>query len=174
MVSFIIHNVKPCSINKGYYKTRKVLTVDGRRYRKRLLCTINDNQLIIDQINKLTSKFDPEKHALKVQYYFYMPKKVIYLKGKGAMSRLGGDVDNLIKLTTDFLFNPKYMGHVFPNVDKPTQIVNFNIDDQFIADIRAYKLPSVHEYHSIGVKAHIVNKKPKKHPSFDLKEIFKK
>lgn len=133
---------------------------------------MNNHPEIKAQLRTFRETFDPEIHAIKVTYFFFMPRKTIYLKGKGAMSRLGGDVDNLMKLTTDFLFNPKYMGHDFPKVDHPT-IENFGVDDQFIADIRAFKLPSEHLFPSIGVRVKIVNKEPKRLPSFRCEATYK-
>lgn len=175
MVSFIIHNVKPCSINKGYYKTKKVLTIDGRRYRKRLLVTMNQSPEIKKQLEAFRDTFDPETHGIQVQYYFLIPPKKMYLLGKNALSMAGGDVDNYMKLTTDFLFNPKYMGHAFDRSEYLGRIENFGIDDRFIVEARAFKMPNDRPYYSVGVKLKIVKKEPKKMPKFtDQKEYIDK
>jgi len=77
-----------------------------------------------------------------------------------------GDTDNYFKLTTDFLFNPKYMGHAFDKSDYHGRIENFGVDDRFIVEARGFKMPNDQDYYSVGVKATIVNKSPVKQPMF--------
>jgi len=172
MVSFIIHNVKPCSINAGYYKTKKVLTLEGRRYRKRLLLTINRNKEIKKQLEAFRKSFNPEKHAVSLTYYFMIPHSKMYTK-KGMVSMASGDTDNYFKLTTDFLFNPKYMGHTFPKVtDYLAPIENFGVDDRFIVHTQGYKAPNENDYYSVGIKAKIVSKLPSSLPKFKQSQEY--
>lgn len=175
MISFIIHDVKPCSINAGYYKTKKVLTLEGRRFRKRLLVTINQNRVIKDRLLVFRKAFDPNIHGIKLTYFFFIPKDKMYTgkSSDGPISMASGDVDNYFKLTTDFLFNPKYLGHPFDKSSYIGRIENFGIDDRFILDTRAFKMPSTEDYYSVGVKARIINKTPKSTPEFILEEHYK-
>lgn len=158
-ISFAILNVKPCSINKGYYKHNRALSLEGRRYRKRLLCSINRCPSIREALQTFTGHFNYEEHSISVRYSFLVPKEQLFVRGVGALSRLGGDVDNLIKLTTDFLFNPKHCLEPFKGaagVIRP--FVNVSIDDQFIQNISANKLPSPDGQWGIVVYLDIVNK----------------
>lgn len=175
MISFVLHDIKPCSINAGYYKTKKVLTLEGRRYRKRLLVTLNQNAEIKKQLNILKEAFDPALHGLKVTYYFFIPPKKMYLKGTGPISMASGDTDNYFKLTTDFLFSPKYLGHTFPGESNYiAPIENIGIDDRFILKSSGYKLPNPHgDFYSVGIKADIVSKTPSSYPSFKCEESYK-
>lgn len=172
MISFIIHDVKPCSINAGYYKTKKVLTLDGRRYRKRLLVTINQNKEIKQQLQAFRDTFNPDTHGIKLTYFFMIPPKKMFTKA-GPVSMASGDVDNYFKLTTDFLFNPKYIGHAFDKSDYIGRIENFGVDDRFIVDARGYKMANTGDFYSVGIKAKIVKKEPRHLPSFSLEETYK-
>ncbi len=131
-VSFKVSNVKPCSINKAYFKTRRVMTVDGRRYRKRLLTTIAKDNTLCEAIQAFSRPFDPTRHVVTLETIYHVPQTLCITK-KGYLSRKGGDVDNYSKLTTDFLFSPKYTGHIFTGYEE-LNIINLNIDDQFIVD----------------------------------------
>ena len=173
MVSFLLNDIKPCSINNGYYVGRKSLTKEAMRYRKRLLVTINQNPQIKEQMKAFRSEFDPNKHAIWIEYYFLIPPKKMYLKGTGPISMLGGDVDNYMKLTTDFLFNDKYMNHAFPKSTYLAPIENLAVDDRFITDVRAYKLPNTSEIYSVGVKVNLIEKECKELPPFEETECYK-
>jgi len=153
--SFRISNVKPCSINKAYYKTKKVLTIDGRRYRKRLLCTISKSKEIVEELMRLRLAFDDTKHALRIYIIYYIPRHEYYTQ-EGKISMRSGDVDNYAKLTTDFLCNSKYIGHKFPEID--TDIQNLGIDDRYIVDYDSSKRPSHNRQHHIDFHIEIIDK----------------
>lgn len=77
---------------------------------------------------------------------------------KGPISMASGDVDNYIKLTTDFLFNDKYLGHKFPGHEEK-HILNFGVDDRFIVETRATKMVSPSNNWGIGVKVKLCSLK---------------
>lgn len=148
-INFTISNVKPCSINKAYFKHRKVLTVDGRRYRKRLLLSIAENKELVQALRKFSGSFDPKRHVLTLHTTYYIPQDLCLTKA-GYLSRRGGDTDNYSKLTTDFLFSPKYAGYKFPGFED-VDVTNVCIDDQFIIDNNSSKRVSPDGSFHIGV-----------------------
>lgn len=144
--NFRISNVKPISVNKAYYKTKKVLTLEGRRFRKRLLLSIAHSEEIKAGLAALSSQFDKEKHYLAFDVTFLIPKGLFYTKNN-YISRMSGDLDNQLKLLTDFLCNEKNANRRFSGGKHP-KIVNLGIDDQFIADYTARKRESHNpDYH---------------------------
>lgn len=140
-IYFRVSNVKPCSINKAYFKTRRVMTVDGRRYRKRLLCTMSKIEGLKEVVRSFSKSFDPVRHVITLETTYHIPQQLCITK-KGYLSRKGGDVDNYSKLTTDFLTTSKYNGYVFTGYED-LDIFNIDIDDQFIVDHNNSKRVSV-------------------------------
>jgi len=156
-LSFRISNVKPCSINKAYSRNRNGtlrLSQEGSRYSKRFLITMSKNREIVKGLHALRDLFDPLKHAIRLFTVYYIPEKECVTK-KGYISRKGGDIDNYLKMTTDFICSSKYYHKTFPLCDHPT-IINLNIDDQFIIDYDASKRVSPDDIYHIDIDIEII------------------
>ena len=122
------------------------MSKEARTYRKRFLIALSKSAEIVSELQALRATFDPLKHGLRLYTVYSIPQETILTK-KGTISRKGGDIDNYLKLTTDFLCNDKYLGHEFPNCTHP-DIENLGIDDQFILDYDSSKRVSTdNEYH---------------------------
>lgn len=157
--------VKPVSINKAYIRGGSVLSKDARQYKKRLLIAMAATSGLSDALKAFKKEFIKTKHQLDVSITILVPRP-IYMTNKGYISRKGGDIDNFLKLTTDILFCPKLVGHKFPKLDH-YDILNINIDDQYIARLDSKKVPS-DEGWGIQLEANITPLKelPVKEPQF--------
>lgn len=182
-IAFRITNVKPISINIAYYKTRKVLSLEGRRFRKRLLLSINHNKEIIKSLRDIRDTFDKHKHYLDFDITILIPKDKFYTN-KGYISRQSGDLDNFLKLLTDFICNEKNAGLAFSGGKHP-EITNLSLDDQFICDYMARKRPSFNNSYHIDISIQIrdlneledhlnANEELSNIPSFDYHAIINK
>lgn len=100
------------------------------------------------QIAAVRDAFDMYKHYLFISYTFHRPKSKFFTK-KSNVSRKSMDLDNCLKLVTDFLCNTKYhedterCGFLTKNLD---------IDDQYICHIEAKKLPSISDEELLTVQ----------------------
>jgi len=138
----------PISINSAYYKKNRAFNENTRIWRHNFLRQLQSdyNQ---NQIKKLKAEFDPKKHMLRCTFTWFQPHDVILTKS-GTLSLRSFDVDNLLKVPTDLLFDRKYNDNwlklrkgrevkLYQGLDS---IVNLDINDKFIFDTRSIKLPS--------------------------------
>lgn len=82
-------------------------------------------------IARWAGQFDQDRHAINVRYTFGFDPALLFTKEKRGIRRLSnrvGDVDNYCKYTTDVLFDV------------------ININDRFIHEITAKKVPALHPY----------------------------
>lgn len=170
-VSFKIGNVKPCSINKAYINGRSTLSVDARRFKKRMLLTMASIKGLNNDLKAFSDAFNIKEDFLVVELVFFVPKSV-YRTAKGHISRQSGDLDNFLKLTTDILFSPSNMGHTFKGYEN-IDIRNFNIDDQHISCLTSHKAQSSTEEWAIQVHAKIVKELPPTPPEPDFLASYK-
>ena len=149
MVTLKFKGVKPLSINSAFYRNRK-LTEKARLYRRDILTQLQSQ---LSNITPITKEFNPLKHCLKVTYTFYTPTEFFFTK-KGALSHRSQDLDNCLKLLTDFIFNTKYDTDWLRSKGRTeralygslSSLSNVAIDDKYLQEINALKLPSKDEY----------------------------
>lgn len=124
---FIRVKLPPMSLNQAFYRNRKY-TTKARSYREEFLdqLQLDANQAVCRNIQK---QFDQNKHYLHFSYIFLLPKSKLFTK-KGYISHQSMDLDNCLKLTTDFICNKKYVERGYNNL---------NIDDKFICSHEATK-----------------------------------
>ena len=141
---------KPISTNSAYFSRNKSFTQEARAWRANFLNQLQ-NDYNQNQIAKL-NVFNPKKHMLKVVFTWYQPKEVILTKS-GELSLRSMDVDNLLKIPTDCIFDAKYNSKWLAlrkpkelKLYKLSTLTNVNINDKFIYSTTSVKLPS-DEYH---------------------------
>ena len=98
--------IKGFSINKAYYRNRQ-LTKEARTWRQDCLIQLQAAD-IQKQFAELRDVFDRKKHYLSFSLTFFIPKS-IFFANEGHISMRSQDVDNLVKLVTDNIFNKKYV-----------------------------------------------------------------
>ena len=154
MARLVFKGLKPISINSAFYRNRK-LTDKARLFRASFLIQLQDQ---LDQFTDIQSTFDPLKHCLAVTYTFYTPNEYFFTK-KGILSHRSQDLDNCVKLITDFIFNTKYnnswlnskRGREKLLYQSLRSLSNLGIDDKYIQSMPLEKLPNL----SYGIVADI-------------------
>lgn len=121
---------------------------------------------IVAALKELRTFFNPSEHALRLFTVYWIPRHQV-ITTKGQVSRRGGDIDNYLKLTTDFLCNSKYIGHNFDRCDHPP-IVNLGIDDQYIIDYDTSKRISPNDEYHIDFHIEILPLADFKEHSFEV------
>ena len=145
MAKLKFKGVKPISINSAFYRNRK-LTEKARLYRRDILTQLQSQLSILTPITK---EFNPLKHCLSVSYTFYIPNEYFFTK-KGTLSHRSQDLDNCLKLLTDFIFNTKYDTSWLRSKSAKeralygslSSLSNLGIDDKYIQSNASEKLPS--------------------------------
>lgn len=138
----------PISTNSAYFSRNRAFNDKARKWRANFLRELQSdyNQ---NQIKKLKAEFDPKKHMLRCTFTWFQPHDVILTKS-GTLSLRSMDVDNVLKIPTDCVFDRKYNDNwlslrkgrevkLYQGLDS---IVNLDINDKFIFDTRSIKLPS--------------------------------
>ena len=149
MAKIVLKGFRPMSINRAYYRNRK-LTEEARKVRASILCQIQPQ---LKQLHDIKSQFDPLKHYLAFSYKLYYPMDIYYTK-KGQVSARSQDIDNCLKLLTDCICNDKYNTKwlklrtprykaLYKSV---SALDNLGIDDRYIVDLSAVKLPTKGDY----------------------------
>ena len=142
----------PISVNSAYYSRNKQYNEKTRIWRANFLIQLQ-NSYNQHQISLLKKSFDPSKHCLRVCFIWYQPKDIIFNKA-GQISLRGQDVDNLLKIPTDLLFDKKYCTEWLSilkgkeaKLYSITSLKNIDLNDKFIIDTRSIKLPSSDDFH---------------------------
>ena len=146
MAKLIFRGLKPISINSAFYRNRK-LTDKARLFRASFLIQLQDQ---LEQFSDIQSTFDPLLHCLSVTYTFYTPNEFFFTK-KGILSHRSQDLDNCVKLITDFIFNTKYnsdwlnskRGREKSLYGSLSSLSNCGIDDKYIQKMPLEKLPNL-------------------------------
>ena len=158
MAKIVLKGFRPISINRAYYRNRK-LTEEARRIRASILCQLQSQ---LNKLHDIKSQFDPKKHYLTISYTLYYPIDQFFTKSRQISNR-SQDVDNCLKLITDCICSTKYntdwlksrtkrYKHLYSSI---TTLDNLAIDDRFIADLSALKRPTKGDYRvevEIGLK----------------------
>lgn len=141
-------DIKPVSVNHAYYKYSNTLTTASREQRKAMHKVMMDDG-IQKAFKQLRETFKPNEDGLEVSIVHYVPKGKFRAKA-GHLSRMGGDVDNIIKQVLDFVFNQKVRNGVtaYPHC--------VGIDDINIIRLISEKKPSDDDKHSIKVSISII------------------
>lgn len=137
----------PISTNSAYFSRNRSFTNKARSWRANFLSELQSdyNQ---NQIKKLKEAFDPKKHMISCVFHWFQPSDVLLTK-EGTLSLRSMDVDNVLKIPTDCVFDKKYCTKWLEKC-KPSErklftvdsIVNVDINDKFIFDTRSIKLLS--------------------------------
>ena len=128
-IVYHFNGIKPISINKAYYKHRKVLTAESRAYRQSLWDQMEE---LSSETLKFTRKFAVLKHSLEVNIKITVPKERFYTKA-GYIGRHSIDIDNVQKLLIDFTMNKRFQAEKYG-------AKTLGIDDQYISKIVAEKV----------------------------------
>ena len=172
MAKIVFKGIKPLSINSAFYRNRK-LTEKARLYRSDILTQLQSQ---LSNITPITKEFNPLKHCLSVSYTFYTPNE-FYFTSKGILSHRSQDLDNCVKLLTDFIFNTKYdtdwlRGKTAKErslYGSLTSLSNVAVDDKYIQAMPLEKLPSL----SYGILVDIsIKDLPKRATSEQLPEFW--
>lgn len=141
-------HIKPVSVNHAYYKYSNTLTTTSRKQRKEMHDVLKGDR-IQKAFKELREAFKPNEHGLEVTIIHYVPKGKLRAKA-GHLSRMGGDVDNIIKQVLDFVFNQKVKNGkaIYPHC--------VGIDDINITRLISEKQPSADGEHSIKVTISII------------------
>lgn len=144
--------LRPVSINKSYRVSKKFI---GRKKSVSSLKKSDDLELferlfhayllqLREQIGVFAKEYDPERYALNLEAFFYVPQGQYFTKPKSkakprvTISRDSLDLDNCLKATIDNLF--RFM----------------QIDDKNITAINAHKIPTDNEKHLMILRVMIV------------------
>jgi len=146
MAKLVFKGIKPISINSAFYRNRK-LTEKARLYRRDILIQLQSQ---LSKVSSIQKEFNSLKHCLHVSYTFYTPNEFFFTK-KGVLSHRSQDLDNCLKLLTDFLFNTKYdtdwlrsKGPSERSLYGSLKVLsNLGIDDKYIQSNASEKLPSL-------------------------------
>jgi hypothetical protein len=138
--------IQPMSINKAYYKTRKVLTQAARDYRKSIWEQMEPHRQEIDEFK---SNFDKFKHSLSLKVYVGVPSSRFYTQ-QGYISLHSSDIDNIAKLLIDNTVDPKFRAEKYA---APT----LDIDDKFITALFLSKYASPEEHWHIEMEFEIID-----------------
>lgn len=149
-VKFTLFNIKPISYNQYLYGRTKTRTQKARKWGKEVAkqCANKNHKWSF-----LRNSFKSHEHVISVSYTFRIPVKDYYAQSgpnRGGISSRSIDVDNCIKALQDILFEPKY--------HERGDIENFNIDDKYIYQVIAQKLPTNDKTYSIDIEVHIHDK----------------
>ena len=139
----------PISINSAYYGRNKKLNADSRKWRYNFLSQLQ-NDYNQNQMNLFRSYFNPKKHMIQVTFTWFQPIDYILTKS-GELSLRSFDVDNIIKIPTDCIFDKKYndkwlslcRGHEAVMYKSMKTLVNLDINDKFIFSTTSIKRPSI-------------------------------
>lgn len=142
MARLVFTGVRPVSVNKMYYRNRK-LTEEARKARAIILVQLQSQ---LDKLQDIKSQFNPRKHYLAFSYTFYYPEDIFWTK-TGQVSNRSQDLDNCLKLITDCLCNTKYdtswlldrKPRYKPLYKSLKSLSNLGIDDRFICDLESVK-----------------------------------
>ena len=145
----------PISTNSAYFARNRKFNQKARKWRANFLTELQKdyNQ---NQMNKIKSVFNPKKHMLRVIFHWYQPQEVI-LTQDDTLSLRSMDVDNILKIPTDCIFDKKYCTkwlEVMPKSERSlysiSSIINLDINDKFIFSTTSIKLPSQDsQYHCL-------------------------
>lgn len=160
--SEILIKTKPITQNSAFYKNRRVLKDSARKYRALFF-----NQLMSDKNQKalsdINSVFNKQKHCLKFEFLWYQPHSILFTKDS-YLSRRSMDVDNVIKLPTDFICNDKYNTEWLHKRDTREMkhysiesLSNLNIDDQFIISTTSMKWLSLDDTYQLRLLISLCN-----------------
>ena len=136
----------PISTNSAYFSRNKSFNEKSRAWRGNFLSQLQSDYNKA-QIEKLRS-FDPKLHMLKVVFTWFQPIDTILTKS-GTLSLRSMDVDNLLKIPTDCIFDSKY-NTKWLGLRKSRELkyytcdtlFNVNINDKFIYSTTSIKAPS--------------------------------
>lgn len=140
------NKIQPMSINKAYYKTRKVLTQAARDYRKALWAQMEPKR---DEIDAFKLKFNKMKHSLSLKVYVGVPSSRFYTK-QGYISLHSSDIDNLAKLLIDNTVDSKFRAEKYG-------AATLDLDDKFITSLHLNKYPSPEEHWHIEMVFEIID-----------------
>lgn len=96
--------LKPIGLNHSHMLTaigkhaRKIKTTETKRFEEKVAQRLSQYQKEFDEFNAL---YDPNLHYLVVDYRFYIP---VLKKDNKSINQRSGDVDGLIKITQDAVF----------------------------------------------------------------------
>jgi hypothetical protein len=138
---------KPISTNSAYFSRNRSFNEKARAWRANFLESLQ-NDYNQNQIAKIKRIFNPKKHMIRVVFHWYQPRDVLLTK-EGTLSLRSMDVDNVLKIPTDCIFDRKYNSKWLElrkgrekKLYSITSLTNLDINDKFIFDTRSIKLPS--------------------------------
>lgn len=153
---------KPISINDAYYRAGQ-LKKEARVYRYDVLKQLLAFKDQIKEFRDYTLPLIEESgHALQLSIVHNIPEGLFFTKS-GQISMRSGDVDNLLKLLIDFLFNARYCAFLEHMGPKPQfelaggyLTYNIGIDDRFIQKIETIKRPTKDAQWSVDITVQTV------------------
>jgi hypothetical protein len=133
--SFILHDLKPFSINATYYGQGFVKTAKAREWAMEVFHRLSteENEL---KFKELREAFDPKLHGFAVTMTAYYPTAQFYTK-QGIISNKVFDLSNTEKGLLDLLYLPKHA--LSP---APLGCQNLQLDDKFVIDLISRKRPT--------------------------------
>jgi len=135
--SFLIRNLKICSINNAYATKDRKKSTDTVKWLFDLQVQMLKNKAAV---NDLKNFFMRTRHFLTVEYDWFVPEKEFFRKGKGGgLNSRAGDWSNFAKLPDDRIFN-EVLG----------------IDDGLIAKGTVFRLPWQGVTHNILIEIQIL------------------
>lgn len=143
-------DLKPFSINKAYYRDRRIKTRDFVDWEMCVIQQLNRPE-IQTELEKLRAAYQPNVHGFSVSLRYYFPHDLL-LNKQGLISSRAEDLSNVEKALLDLLFLPKI--HV---QSPPYGAPNVNCDDKSVLELHSYKLPSADGSHHIVVSIRLVN-----------------
>jgi hypothetical protein len=142
-------DIKPFSINKAYYRDRRIKTRDFVDWELCVIQQLNRPE-VQAQFKLLREAYDPKLHGFSASLRYYFPIDLL-LNKQGLISSRAEDLSNVEKALLDLLFLPKI--HVQA---PPYGAQNVNCDDKAVLALHSYKLPSPDTAHHIGVTIRLV------------------
>lgn len=153
----------PISTNNAYYSRNKAFTDKARQWRANFLIQLQSdyNQ---NQIKKVRDVFDPKKHMLRTVFTWRQPKETL-ITNSGTLSLRSMDVDNVLKIPTDCVFDSKYncrwlslrKGGEKKLYSDIESLFNMDLNDKYIFDTRSIKIPSEDDSFHCSVDIEVVN-----------------
>ena len=154
--SFVLKfKIKPISTNNAYYTKNRSFTKDARRWRHKFMKQIMSdyNQKQIETIKKT---FDKKRHMISLTWLWLQPKSILFTNA-GHISLQSFDVDNILKIPTDCLFDKRYndkwvsnrKGAELTMYQSLPKINNLQLGDQFVVSTTSIKAPSLNDEYEL-------------------------
>lgn len=133
--TFLVRGLNICSLNRSHdHEHRK--TNETRAWLYALKVQMLKHQ---DEIKEFRQAFDPKKHFLSIDYFWFLPKRRLFT-AKGHVNTRSGDWSNFPKLPDDLIFNDV-----------------LQIDDGHVCKGSVYRLPYHGDEHAFKIVIHALD-----------------